>query len=241
MDLAAADGHIAVASEAAADTCAIFSTGSRDLAASDLYLSVIGGASAADACTILSTGSLQTAVLIVVLNGQFAAGVGLVVFQAGMAAAAFQGVAAVQLNGGVAAAGHAHGGFVLASAVDVHILELDLHIVVLVLGVDGHGVGRGGVLLTICDDGVSIVFDRLFSGLLHLVGAGIGTCRDDDVAILNIIGTRKGGEGRPGKQGSGKGQCGGPLGQGTGFIYPPPLKRSTDGPGCAWPACGKRS
>ena len=221
MDFAAADGHIAAAFEAAADTCAIFSTGSRDLAASDLYLSGIGGASAADACTILSTGSLQTAVLIVVLNGQFAAGVGLVVFQAGMAAAAFQGVAAVQLNGGVAAAGHAHGGFVLASAVDVHILELDLHIVVLVLGVDGHRVAGGGVRLA-GDDGIFIVIERTLAVLLHLVGACLGACRDGDAAILNIIGIRKGGEGRPGKQGSGKGQCGGPLGQGTGFIYPPP-------------------
>ena len=237
MDLAAADGHIAAAFEAAADTCAIFSTGSRDLAASDLYLSVIGGASAADACTILSTGSLQTAVLIVVLNGQFAAGVGFVVFQAGMAAAAFQGVAAVQLNGGVAAAGHAHGGFVLASAVDVQILEGDLHIL---LGVDGHRVAGGGVLPA-GDDGAFIVIDRIPAGLLHLVGACLGACRDGDAAILNIIVTRKGGEGRPGKQGSGKGQCSSPLGQGTGFTYPPPLKRSTDGPGCAWPACGKKS
>ena len=222
MDLAAADGHIAAAFEAAADTCAIFSTGSRDLAASDLYLSVIGGASAADACTILSTGSLQTAVLIVVLNGQFAAGVGLVVFQAGMAAAAFQGVAAVQLNGGVAAAGHAHGGFVLASAVDVHILELDLHLVLLICGVDGHRVVGGGVLVAAGDDGAPVVraFER--AALLHLVGAGLGTRRDNDVAILNIIGIRKGGEGRPGKQGSGKSQCGGPLGQGTGLTYTPP-------------------
>ena len=56
----------------------------------------------------------------------------------------------------------------------------------------------------ICDDGVLIVVDRILAGLLHLVGAGLGTCRDDDVAILNIIGACKGGEGRPGQQGSGQ-------------------------------------
>ena len=139
MDLAAADGHIAAAFEAAADTCAIFSTGSRDLAASDLYLRVID-ASAADACTILSTGSLQTAVLVVVLNGQFAAGVGLVMFQTGVTAAALQLVVAIQLDIGIALAGHAHSGFASAAGVDVHILKFDLDLIALIFGLDGHGV-----------------------------------------------------------------------------------------------------
>ena len=155
-DLAAGDGHIAAAFEAAADTCAKFSTGSRDLAASDLYLRVID-ASAADACTKLSTGSLQTAaVLIVVLNGQFAAGVGLVVLQSGMGRAALQLVVAIQLDGGVAAAGHAHGGFVLFAGVDVHIVQLDLNLIVLIFSLDSHSVGRSGVLVIICDDGVGV-------------------------------------------------------------------------------------
>ena len=66
---------------------------------------------------------------------------------------ALQRVVAIQLNRGIAAAGHTHGGFVLAAGVDVHILECDLHLIV--PGVDGHGVGRSGVL-TICDDGVGV-------------------------------------------------------------------------------------
>ena len=37
---------------------------------------------------------------------------------------------------------------------DVHIVQRDLDL--MVLGVDGHGVGRSGVLVTICDDGVGV-------------------------------------------------------------------------------------
>ena len=68
---------------------------------------------------------------------------------------ALQRVVAIQLDIGVALAGHAYGGFLPAAGVDVHILECDLDLVVLVLGVDGHGVGRSGVL-TIFDDGVGV-------------------------------------------------------------------------------------
>ena len=39
---------------------------------------------------------------------------------------------------------------------DVHILECDLDLIVLTVGVDGHGVGRSGVLVTVCDDGVGV-------------------------------------------------------------------------------------
>ena len=56
----------------------------------------------------------------------------------------------------------------------------------------------------ICDDGALVVLAFERAALLHLVGAGLGARRDNDVAILNIIGIRKGGEGRPGQQGSGK-------------------------------------
>ena len=62
-------------------------------------------------------------------------------------------VVAIQLNRGIAAAGHAYGGFVPAAGVDVYILECDLDLIA--PGVDGHGVGRSGVL-TIFDDGVSV-------------------------------------------------------------------------------------
>ena len=80
--------------------------------------------------------------------------------QTGVASAALQLVVAIQLNGGIALAGHAHGGAAGAAGVDVHILERDLDLVVLVLGVDGHGVG-GSVLLTICDDGAGVFHLRL--------------------------------------------------------------------------------
>ena len=65
-------------------------------------------------------------------------------------------VVAIQLNRGIAAAGHAYGGFVPAAGVDVHILECDLDLIVLLFGLDGHGVGRSGTLITICDDGVGV-------------------------------------------------------------------------------------
>ena len=37
---------------------------------------------------------------------------------------------------------------------DVHILECDLDLIV--PGIDGHGVGRSGVPVIICDDGVGV-------------------------------------------------------------------------------------
>ena len=64
-------------------------------------------------------------------------------------------VVAIQLNRGIAAAGHTHGGFVPAAGVDVYILECDLDLIV--PGVDGHGVGRSFVLVLICDDGVGVL------------------------------------------------------------------------------------
>ena len=218
MDLAAADGHIAAAFEAAADTCAIFSTGSRDLAASDLYLSVIGGASAADACTILSTGSLQTAVLIVVLNGQLAAGVGLVMFQTGVTAAALQLVVAIQLDIGIAFAGHAHGGFVPTAGVDVHILECDLDLIVLLFGLDGDGVliRRAG------DDGVALIFYEVAIALLDFVRP-FGVARlHGDVTILDVPCPCKGRGGKGGEHcGSQDKRCC-PLRGRTGQIDTPP-------------------
>ena len=66
---------------------------------------------------------------------------------------ALQRVVAIQLDIGVALAGHAYGGFVPAAGVDVYILECDLDLIA--PGVDGHGVGRSGVL-TIFDDGVGV-------------------------------------------------------------------------------------
>ena len=118
-------------------------------------------ASAADASAFESADSLQTAVLIFVLNGQFAAGVSLVVLQSGMASAALQLVVAIQLDIGIALASHAHGGFAPSAGVDVQILERDLNLIVLIFGLDGHGVGRSFVLVTICDNGVGVFHLRI--------------------------------------------------------------------------------
>ena len=41
---------------------------------------------------------------------------------------------------------------------DVHVVQRDLDLIVLIVGLDGHGVGRSGVLVTICDDGVGVIF-----------------------------------------------------------------------------------
>ena len=218
VDRTAGDGDAAVAVDAAAaaDAAAVTAIGSDRTTAGD------GDAAAAvdTAAAVVAVGSDRTAgdgeaaAAVDAVCAAAALGRQAVIFAAGDGEAAaavdaaavgvaLQRVVAIQLDIGVALAGHAYGGFVPAAGVDVHILECDLDLIVLTVGLDGHGVGRS-VLLTICDDGVSIVFDRLFAGLLHLVSASLGTCRDDDVAILNIIGARKGGEGRPGQQGSGQ-------------------------------------
>ena len=118
-----------------------------------------------------------------------------------MASAALQLVVAIQLNGGVTFAGHAHGGFAPSAGVDVHILERDLNLIVLIFGLDSHSVGRSGVLVTVCDDGVGVIF----GGRLVLSDVvAVLTRRNRNVAILNIVGICKGGEGRPGQQGSGQ-------------------------------------
>ena len=135
----------------------------------------------------------------------FAAGDGEAAAAAAVDAAAvdvaLQRVVAIQLDIGVALASHAYGGFVPAAGVDVHILECDLDLIA--PGVDGHGVGRSGVLVLICDDGVFIVVNRIFAGLLHLVGAGLSTRRNRDVTILDVPCPCKGRGGKGGEH------CGG--------------------------------
>ena len=89
----------------------------------------------------------------------------------------------------------------------------------MVLGVDGHGVGRSGVRFLICDDGVGVIFGGHI--VLGDVIAAL-TRRNRNVAILNIVGICKGGEGRPGQQGSGQDKRRGPLRGRTGRIDTPP-------------------
>ena len=115
-DIAARDGHHAVsAATTAANACTVLLSSGGDGAAGDLEGTGIFDICSADPCAAEAAGGVQTAVLVLILNGQLAADhvpVGvlfLVPLQARVPAAAFQRVAAVQLNGGVAGARDAHG------------------------------------------------------------------------------------------------------------------------------------
>ena len=138
--------------------------------------------------------------------------------QPGVTAAALQLVAAVQLDIGIALAGHAHGGFVPAAGVDVHILECDLDLIALIFGLDGHGVliRRAG------DDGVALIFYEAAIALLDFVRP-FGVARfHGDVTILDVPCLCKGRGGKGGEHcGSQDKRCG-PLRGRTGRIDTPP-------------------
>ena len=127
---------------------------------------------------------IRDSFIIVVLNGQLAAGhisfavYGLVVFKGGVCTTTREFVVAIQLNRGIAAAGHAHGGLA-ASSLDVHILERDLDLIVLIFGLDGHGVliRRAG------DDGAGVAVGGLI--VLGDVVAGLA-CRNRNVTIFDV-------------------------------------------------------
>ena len=133
----------------------------------------------------------------------FAAGDGEAAAAAAVDAAAvdvaLQRVVAIQLDIGVALAGHAYGGFLPAAGVDVHILECDLDLIVLLFGLDGHGVGRS-VLLAICDNGVLVAI----GGFIFLGDVVAGVARfHGDVTILDVPCLCKGRGGKGGEH------CGG--------------------------------
>ena len=148
-DSAAAYGNIGVASiAAAANACRTFSTDGCNVTTSDFdFARTYAVTTSTDTSTVLDAacGSQTASFIIVVLNGQLAAGhisfavYGLVVFKGGVCTTTREFVVAIQLNRGIAAAGHAHGGFA-ASSLDVHILERDLDLIALIFGLDGHGV-----------------------------------------------------------------------------------------------------
>ena len=109
------------------------------------------GFTATDASASKSAGGIQTAIVVLILNGQLAAGVGLVVLKTGVSVAALQFVVAIQLDIGIALAGHVYScvgsivkgggtGIDSAAGVDVQILERDLYLIALIFGLDGHGV-----------------------------------------------------------------------------------------------------
>ena len=172
---------------------------------------------AANTSSGLSTRGSQTAsVIFVVLNGQLAAGNitltvrSLVVLQTSAITAALQFVVAIQLDIGIALAGHVYScvgsivkgggtGIDSAAGVDVQILERDLYLIVLIFGVDGHGVGRSA-LLTICDDGVMVIFGGIL--VLGDVVAALAR-RNRNVTIFDVPCPCKGRGGKGGEH------CGG--------------------------------
>ena len=156
--IATADDFAAAASAArtAADAGGKLAAISGDGAASNGCLTVLTHA-AADTCTAATTGSVQTAsFIVVVLNGQLAAGhipfaaYGLVVLQTSVITAALQLVAAIQLDIGIALAGHAHGGFSPATGVDVQVVESDVHVALRSIDGDCVLIRRAG------DDGAGV-------------------------------------------------------------------------------------
>ena len=166
VDRTAGDGDAAAAVDAVVAVAAVGS----DRTAGD------GEAAAAVDAVCAAAALGRQAVIFAAGDGETAAAV-----DAAAGAVALQRVVAIQLNRGIAAAGHAYGGFVPAAGVDVHILECDLHLIV--PGVDGHGVGRSGVLVLICDDGVGVAV----GGIVVLGDVVAGVARfHGDVTILDV-------------------------------------------------------
>ena len=151
-DRTAGDGDAAAAVDAAAAAGAVFAVaaigvdrtaGDGDVAA-DAVDAAAAGANTARA--IASGGSDRTAG-----NGE-AAAAGDAVAAVAAAAAVTTGEMVVALQGQRHIALRSESG--TGAGLDVHIVQRDLDLIV--PGVDGHGIGRSGVLVTICDDGVGV-------------------------------------------------------------------------------------
>ena len=188
----AGDGDAAAAAADAVAAVAVFA-----VAASGVDRTAGDGEAAAAVDAVCAAAALGRQAII------FAAGDGEAAAAAAVDAAAvdvaLQRVVAIQLDIGVALAGHAYGGFVPAAGVDVHILECDLDLIVLIVGLDGHGVGRS-VLLAICDDGVLVAI----GGFIFLGDVVAGVARfHGDVTILDVPCLCKGRGGKGGEH------CGG--------------------------------
>ena len=110
-----------------------------------------------------------------------------------------QGVLSVQLDDDVAVAGGGEGGasviFIvrIAGVVDVQVLDGDLH-----RGpgarVQGNGVGRRRIRVTVGDDRLSVRFVVIFSRLCDRLAAAI--VGNSDTAVLDLVGPCQGGQGR---------------------------------------------
>ena len=174
LDGAAPDGDVAAGSlRSSADACAAFAALSGEGAV--LALVVLDGQSARDGFAIFRH-------FIVLLKTRFAA-------------ATFQLVVAVQLDGGIAAALHGDGGFalpgravtaaiplLLAADVDLQVVEGDVYIAL--GGVDGDGM----LLRLAGDDGLPLILLELVVALLDLVivSASIALTFDRNVTLGDV-------------------------------------------------------
>ena len=201
------------------NACRTIAAGGSNIAAGNGNLTGICVAAANTSSGLSTRGSQTASVIFVVLNGQLAAGNitltvrSLVVLQTSAITAALQFVVAIQLDIGIALAGHVYScvgsivkgggtGIDSAAGVDVHILKLDLYLIILIFGLDGHSVGRRGVLVTICDGGVGVflVGGRALCDLVRPFGL---TRRNRNVTIFDVPCPCKGRGGKGGEH------CGG--------------------------------
>ena len=206
----AAGAALAVPAGTAADACApITRARRRNAAALDgdiagaLAVLAVTVTSAADTCAEPAAGSGQAAggilrgvaglgraiVVLIVLDGQFAAGILVVLFQTGMASisilAAGQLIIAVQLNVHVAVAGNLHGG--IGGGFDIGVFQGDVGFAVLI---HIHRNGVGGLCTLVAYDGDLIVL-FLLRVAVDVVLVTIFDA-DLDAAFVDIVRSRKG-------------------------------------------------
>ena len=181
---------------AVADACRVAPAHSLDRAALDGDVAASALDASADACAAETALSGQRAFgIVVVLDGQRAFRLVFVLLKTRIAAAAFQLVVAVQLDGGIAAALHGDGGFALlgravivaipllfAADVNFQVVEGDVHVAL--GGVDGDGM----LLRFAGDDGLPLILLEILFTLLDIVivSAFIARTFDRNVAVGDV-------------------------------------------------------
>ena len=217
--------HIAIASggvivSAATNTGTVIAATGSDFAASNGYLSVISEA-AADTGTASTTVGGKFTVVIIVRNGQSAAGflsLGICFFimlQTGMTRTTRQSIITVQLNVRIAAAGNAYSGVACFAGVDIDVIQRDIHRLSFIC-IDRYCIRRRGRSVAVCNNRVRIILS-CFTILCDIVAAF--TSRNRDVTIFNVPCTRKGGERHPDHKGGGEGEGGGALSGGAAGCF----------------------
>ena len=193
--LAAGDGNIRASTRAAAaDACAVFAAGGGYLAAGDGNIRASTFIAAADACTKFAAGGVQTAVVVLVGNGQIAF---VVLLHTGVSFAAYDCVGSVQLDVYVAAALGGDGGLALIAYVNVDIFQGHVGFRT---GRRINGDGMVGSSSVAGDDGTSVNF--CFT--IHL-GNGLARVRsiDGNIPFFQIPGVR---QNKAGDKGTNQGQ-----------------------------------